>query len=125
MHKSIPVAIVLLIAGKALSLPAPVEDQTQINPRDLANVNEVASTTASPVRRDAGPPVAAGRGGGYNGSEAPTSTPLAPAMAKRQFSSPPTAAGRGGGYNGVGAPTPTPVPRAIGKRQPSAEPSES
>ncbi|CAF9933640.1 hypothetical protein IMSHALPRED_009430 [Imshaugia aleurites] len=114
MHKTLPAAIILLIAAKALSIPAPIEASTP-TPAHARSLNAAhnstpTSSSASPVHNNQDPPVAAGRGGGYNG------TPLPPAMGKRQLSSPPTAAGRGG-YNGVGVPTSTPLPPAMRKRE--------
>ena len=90
MHKPIPVAIALLIAGKALSqptIPASIDNGQNIEQRseNIARDPSLVDARELDIAREVPAisvyPSALGRGGGYNGE--------------------PTPAGRGGGYQVV------------------------
>lgn len=108
------VATVLLLAGVAFSqilAPPPISyrdrDSITNTARDLDDADYLPAENFMP--RDAVPPTAAGRGGGYQGT---TAAPVPPAMGKRGLPrdvNPPVGAGRGG-YQG------TPVPTTMAKR---------
>ncbi|KAL8685698.1 MAG: hypothetical protein Q9218_007595 [Villophora microphyllina] len=85
MHVSIPTALILLIASKALAAPEHLDPH---NPHDSPNVLKPRDEDKNIARKDFVPDPA-GRGGGYQ----ITSQHLGIRQAPR-----PTAAGRGGGY---------------------------